>query len=142
MNIRDIMNPTAETISPSTTVKEATSMMAKQNIGFLLVAAEDRLKGTLTDRDIVQRVVAEGKDINTTRIEDILTNRILYCEADQDVNDVARNMSEQKVRRMPVVDQNKQLVGVVSIGDMAQHLEKDKVGDLLCWVTSEGRDAA
>lgn len=142
MNIRDVMNPNAETVSPSTTLKDAASMMAEENIGFLLIGADDQLKGTLTDRDIVLRAVAEGKSLESTTVGEVLTGKVLYCTADQDVDEVARNMSEQKVRRMPVVNEDKRLVGVVSIGDMAQSLNKEEVGRILEGVTSEGRRAA
>lgn len=141
MKIKDIMNSEPETISPSTTVKDAAAMMAKDGVGFLLVGEGDRLKGTITDRDIVVRAVCKGVDVAKTTIGDILMEKILYCREDQDVEDVARNMSEQKVRRMPVVNSEKRLVGVVSIGDLAQHLSKEVVGDVLRSVTSE-RQAA
>jgi len=142
MNVKDVMNPNAETVSPSTTLKDAAAIMAEENIGFLLIGADDELKGTLTDRDIVLRGIATGKDMANTTVEQVLTGSVLYCQADQDVDQVARNMSEQKVRRLPVVDSNKRLVGVVSIGDMAQHLNKDTVGEILKGVTSEGQKAA
>lgn len=142
MNIRDVMNPNTETVSPSTTLKDAAGIMAKKDIGFLLIGADDQLKGTLTDRDIVLRAVAEGKNLESTTVGDVLTGELLYCKADQDVDQVAQNMSEKKVRRMPVVDEDKRLVGVVSIGDMAQALNKDEVGRILEGVTSEGRRAA
>lgn len=142
MNVQDVMNHNAETVNPSTTLKDAADLMAKENIGFLLIGADDRLKGTLTDRDIVLRAVAKGQNLENTTVGDILTNDVLYCRADQDVDQVALNMSEKKVRRMPVVDENKRLVGVVSIGDMAQHLDKDQVGNILKGVTSEGSRAA
>lgn len=141
MNIKDIMNSEPETIDPSTTVKDAAAMMGKDGVGFLLVGEGDRLKGTITDRDIVVRAVCKGVDTTKTTVGDILTEKVLYCQEDQDVEDVARNMSEQKVRRMPVVNSEKRLVGVVSIGDLAQHLSKEVVGDVLRNVTSE-RQAA
>jgi len=142
MNVQDVMNHEAETISPSTTLKDAAGIMAEEGIGFLLVGEDDKLKGTLTDRDVVVRAVAKGQNLENTTVDDFLTGEVLYCRADQEVNDVARNMSQKKVRRMPVVDENKRLVGVVSIGDMAQHLDKDAVGGILQGVTSEGRRAA
>lgn len=138
MNVKDVMNPNAETVSPSTLLKDAAAIMAEENVGFLLIGANDELKGTLTDRDIAVRAVAKGKDIASTTVEEVLSDDALYyCEADQDVDQVARNMSELKVRRLPVVGDNKRLVGVVSIGDMAQHLNKETVGEILKGVTSE-----
>jgi CBS domain-containing protein len=142
MNIRDVMNPDTETVSPSTTLKDAAAIMAKKGIGFLLIGEDDQLKGTVTDRDIVLRAVAEGKNLESTTVGDVLTGELLYCKADQDVDQVAQNMSEKQVRRMPVVNEDKRLVGVVSIGDMAQALNKEEVGRILEGVTSEGRHAA
>jgi len=142
MNVQDVMNHEAETISPSTTLKDAAGIMAEEHIGFLLIGENDKLKGTLTDRDLVVRAVAKGQNLGNTTVDDILTGDLLYCRADQDVTEVARNMSDKKVRRMPVVDENKRLVGVVSIGDMAQHLDKNEVGNILKGVTSEVQHAA
>ncbi len=142
MNVQDVMNHEAETISPSTTLKDAAGIMAEEHIGFLLIGENDKLKGTLTDRDLVVRAVAKGQNLGNTTVDDILTGDLLYCRADQDVTEVARNMSDKKVRRMPVVDEDKRLVGVVSIGDLAQHLDKNEVGNILKGVTSEGQHAA
>jgi|25BtaG_2_1085352.scaffolds.fasta_scaffold06248_2 CBS domain-containing protein len=142
MNVKNLMNRNPETISPSTSLKTAAALMAEKNIGFLLVGADNELKGTLTDRDIVQRAVAKGKNMDQTTVQDALTGTVLYCNADEDINEVARNMSEQKVRRLPVVDNNKRLVGIVSIGDMAQHIDQDKVGKVLQGVTSDDQRAA
>lgn len=136
MNIKDIMNPQARLVSPETSIHQAAESMREQGIGFLLVGEKDRLKGTLTDRDIVIRVVAEGRDIRNTRVSDILTDKVLYCREDQDASEVARNMSEQQVRRMPVVSDNKRLVGVISIGDLAQHLSAETAGRVLQGVTA------
>ncbi|GAB3030202.1 CBS domain-containing protein [Bowmanella dokdonensis] len=136
MNIKDIMNPQARLVSPETSIHQAAESMREQGIGFLLVGENDRLKGTLTDRDIVIRVVAEGRDIRNTRVSDILTDKVLYCREDQDASEVARNMSEQQVRRMPVVSDNKRLVGVISIGDLAQHLSAETAGRVLQGVTA------
>lgn len=142
MNVEDIMNRDPQTISPSTSLKDAAAIMAEKNIGFLLIGAEDELKGTLTDRDIVQRAVAKGKNLENTTVQEILTGTVLYCLANEDVDEVARNMSEQQVRRLPVVDNSKRLVGIVTIGDMAQHISKEAVGGVLKGVTSEGQRAA
>lgn len=141
MNVKDVMNPKADVISPSTTLKEAAEKMERDNVGFLPVGENDELKGTVTDRDIVVRGVCKGKDVNSTSVGDIMTDKVLYCQDSQDVEEVARNMSEQQVRRLPVVDDNKRLVGVVSIGDMAQHLSADVAGKILKGVTAESRAA-
>lgn len=141
MNIKEVMNPKTELVSTSTTLKEAAEKMAQSGVGFLPVGDNDELKGTLTDRDIVLRAVGKGKDAANTTVKEVLTSKVLYCRDDQDAEEVARNMSEQQVRRMPVVDASKRLVGVVSIGDLAQYLSADVAGQVLGGVTSESQAA-
>lgn len=137
MNIKEIMTSSPVLTNPSTTLKEAAEKMAREDIGFLLVGEEDRLQGTLTDRDIVIRGVSKGKDPESTSIGDILTSKVLYCREDQSADEVAHNMSEQQVRRLPVVNEDKRLVGIVSLGDIAQHLSAEVAGQILQGVTAE-----
>lgn len=137
MNIKDIMQPSPILKSSSITLKEAAEIMTKEQVGFLLIGDNDQLRGTLTDRDIVIRGVSKGKDINATSVGDILTDKILYCRESQSAEEVAQNMSEQQVRRLPVVDEEKRLVGIVSLGDIAQHLSGDIAGQVLKGVTEE-----
>lgn len=141
MNVKDIMNPTSEVISASTTLKEAGAKMAKSGVGFLLVGENDELKGTVTDRDIVVRAVSLGKNMESTPVSEVLSGTLLYCYEDNDVEEVAQNMAEQQVRRMAVVNDDKRLIGVVSIGDMAQHLRPDTVGQVLRGITAEQQAA-
>lgn len=141
MNISEIMNPEIEMISAATTLKEAATKMERENIGFLVVGSEKELNGTLTDRDIVLRAVSKGKDMQTTTVGDILSKQVLCCEDSQSVEEVARHMCDEQVRRMPVINSDKQLLGVVSIGDLAQHLKPELVGEVLKGVTEERRAA-
>lgn len=131
MNIKDIMSNNPVLVKPTTSVKDAAAYMTREGIGFLLAGADDELKGTLTDRDIVVRAVATGKDLENTTVADILTDDLLYCREDQGVEEVARNMGEQQIRRLPVVNAQKRLVGVVSLGDIAKHLQPETVGKVL-----------
>ncbi|MDR6982228.1 CBS domain-containing protein [Rheinheimera pacifica] len=131
MNVKDIMSTHPILVKPSTTIQEAAAYMAREGIGFLLAGADDELKGTLTDRDIVLRAVATGKDIENTTVADILTDDLLYCTEDQGVEEVARNMGEKQIRRLPVVNAQKRLVGVVSLGDIAKHLQPETAGKVL-----------
>lgn len=137
MNISEIMNPEIEMISADTTLKEAAAKIERENIGFLVVGSEKELNGTLTDRDIVLRAVSKGKDMQTTTVGDILSKQVLCCENSQSVEEVARHMCDEQVRRMPVINSDKQLLGVVSIGDLAQHLKPELVGEVLKGVTEE-----
>ncbi|MDQ2078511.1 CBS domain-containing protein [Marinimicrobium sp. ABcell2] len=137
MNIKDIMNPNVDMVSASTTLQDAAARMAHDEMGFLLVGDTDQVKGIVTDRDIVLRALGKGRDLSTTTINDILTGKLLYCLESQNVEDVANYMSEQQVRRMPVLNEHKRLVGVITIGDTAQYLNPAMVSQVLSGVTSE-----
>lgn len=139
MKIKEVMNPSAEMVSPNMSVYEAADKMLNENIGFLCVGDNNQLQGTLTDRDIVIRAVAKGKDLRDTKVSEIFTDTLEYCEVDKDVDEAAQLMSQQQIRRLPVLDQNKQLVGIVSIGDLAQHISPQTAGDVLRGVTAEQR---
>lgn len=141
MHIRDIMNPDIEMISASTSIKDAASKMEQQHIGFLVVGDNQQLLGTLTDRDIVLRAVSKGKNMATTKVGDIVSQQVLCCEDSQSVEEVARHMSDEQVRRMPVVNSNRELLGVISIGDLAQHLAPELVGEVLKGVTQDRKAA-
>lgn len=139
MKIKEVMNPSAEMVSPAMSVYEAADKMLNENIGFLPVGDNNQLQGTLTDRDIVLRAVAKGKDLRDTKVSEIFTKQLEYCEADSDVDAAARTMSKEQIRRLPVLDQDKKLIGVVSIGDLAQHLNPQTAGEVLAGVTAEQR---
>lgn len=138
MNVKDVMNSTVVLINPSTNLKEAAEKMAESGVGFLPVGEDDRLQGTVTDHDIVIRGLSSGKDANSTPIREILTGKLIYCSEDQDVEEAARLMGENQVRRLPVVNADKRLTGIISIGDMAQHLSHSAAGKLLSEVTAHG----
>lgn len=128
MNVKDVMNSGATLVAPTTSIKEAAEKMAQDGVGFLPVGENDRLQGTLTDRDIVVRGISKGKDAQSTPISEVFTSELVYCSEDQDVDEVARKMGENQVRRLPVINSDKRLVGVVSIGDLAQHLSQGTAG--------------
>ena len=119
MKIADIMSSNVCLVGPDDTIQFAAPKMEESDIGFLPVGENDRLVGMITDRDIALRAVALGKDPKRTKVRDVMTDRVLYCSAGEDVEDAAENMAELRVRRMPIVDEDKRLVGVVSLGDIA-----------------------
>lgn len=132
MQLRDVMTQNVEIVQPDATVQEAAIKMKALNIGALPVCDGDRLVGLLTDRDITVRATAEGHDPANTKIRDVMTPDITYCFDDQRVGDAARAMAENQIRRMPVLDRNKRLVGIVSLGSLAVHTKDDKLaGDVL-----------
>jgi CBS domain-containing protein len=111
--------------------------MAEEDIGFLPVEEDDRLIGMITDRDIVTRCVAQGKD-GSARVRDAMTRDVKYCFDDESLDDVMENMADQQVRRLPVMDQNKRLVGVLSLADVARLYSPDAVGIAFSGVVSPG----
>ncbi len=119
MQLKDIMSRDLVVIPFSATIQEAAKLMDKLNIGILPVTEEDRLVGTITDRDITIRVVAEGNDPTATLVGEAMTPGIVYCYEDDDVSEAARIMEEQQVRRLIVANDADQPVGLISIGDLA-----------------------
>ena len=119
MFVRDAMTPHAEWISPDLRLVEVARKMRDDGIGCLPVGENDRLVGMITDRDLACRAVAEGKGPDTPVREVMSTEQVLYCFEDEDLNHVAENMSDERVRRLPVMNREKRLVGIVSLGDVA-----------------------
>lgn len=117
--INQVMTPDIVIARPEQTIADAARMMAKADIGSLPVGDDDRLVGMLTDRDIVIRAVAKGLSADTP-VREIMTGNIRYCYDDQDVAEVARNMAELGVRRLPVVNRDKRIVGFVALSNIAQ----------------------
>jgi len=118
MKVHETMTREVRITSPDATIRQAAQMMADLDAGALPVGEKDHLIGMITDRDIAIRGVAEGKGLNT-KVRDVMTAEVKYCFDDQDIEEVAINMSDIKVRRLPVVDRQKHLVGILSIGDIA-----------------------
>jgi CBS domain-containing protein len=129
--IADVMTRGAELTSPDATIQEAARKMAAEDVGFLPVGENDRLIGMVTDRDIALRAVAEGKEPKQTKVREVMTDRVLYCFEDEDADTAVANMSKLQVRRLPVVNRDKRLVGVVSIGDLAIKHSAQKAGKAL-----------
>jgi CBS domain-containing protein len=120
MNVREIMTSGVERIDPNTTLKEAARRMKSMDIGFLPVCEKDRLVGTVTDRDIAVRSVAEGHDVSKTTVDTIMSRNAFFCYDDEDVEECGRQMQGKSVRRMLVLSRDKKLIGVVSLGDIAR----------------------
>jgi CBS domain-containing protein len=119
MKVAEIMSADVQLANPDDTIQAAAQKMKDADVGFLPVGENDRLVGMVTDRDIVLRVAAKGKDPKKTKVRDVMTKQVLYCSEAEDVTEAAENMAELRIRRLPIVDRNKRLVGVVSLGDIA-----------------------
>ncbi|MFV8258793.1 CBS domain-containing protein [Bdellovibrio bacteriovorus] len=119
MKVKDVMHERAEYINRDRTVREAAEMMAKGDYGCLPIEENDRMIGMITDRDITLRVVAKGLDPNVTKVSECMSKGIEYCFEDDNLLDVGEMMASQKIRRMPVINESKRLVGMLSLGDIA-----------------------
>ncbi|HEV7436551.1 MAG TPA: CBS domain-containing protein [Pseudorhizobium sp.] len=118
MRVSEIMSRDVHIANPQQTISEIARIMADREIGFMPVGENDQLVGTITDRDIVVRAVADGMG-GDAKVREVMTQDVKYCFEDEDVDDITRNMGDVKVRRLPVVNSDKRLTGVVSIGDAA-----------------------
>jgi CBS domain-containing protein len=123
--------------TPDQSLLEAAKLMAEGDCGVLPVGENDKLVGMLTDRDIVVRGLAEGKDANTP-IREVMSSDVRYCYEDDDLSDVAQNMGELQVRRLPVVNKDKRLVGIVSLGDIAISQERQPAAEALSSISEHG----
>lgn len=133
MLVKDCMTKHVELTDPSMKIVEAARKMRDGDFGMLPVGENDRLVGMITDRDITIRLVAEGLSPDECTVGDIMSKRVLYCFEDQDTKDVALNMGQNQVRRLPVLNRDKRLVGIISIGDiaLAPAAEKQMTGEAL-----------
>ncbi len=132
MRVKDVLTPDVETVTPDTRLHEVARKMKELNVGSVPVCSGKRLLGMITDRDITIRATAEGRDPSNTPVSEAMTDEVIFCYEDQDV-DVARQLMEQyQVRRLPVVDGQDQLVGIVSLGDLATRAgEEEEMGEAL-----------
>lgn len=119
MKVADVMTRDVCVVNPDQTVKQAAALMSAHDIGSLPVGEDDRLVGMITDRDIAMRGVAKGKGPRA-KVREIMTEAIKYCFEDEDVAHVSRNMADVQLRRLPVVDRDKRLVGILALGDLAR----------------------
>jgi len=119
MRVNEVMTRRAECIPPDATLQEAAERMKKLDVGSLPVCDNNRLVGMLTDRDITVRSVSDGFDPRTDLVRDVMTPEVVYCFEDQDVTEAAKLMREKQIRRLAVLNRNKRLTGIVSLGDLA-----------------------
>jgi len=119
MQVKEIMTPKPECVSPEESLQDAARKMRNLDVGPLPVCDNDRLAGMITDRDIVINAVAEGRNAQTTKVREAMTGKVIYCFEDDDVEEAGRTMQEHQVRRLVVLNRDKRMVGIVSLGDLA-----------------------
>jgi len=137
MLVCETMTTDVEIVHPRQSIREAAHLMAQLDIGVLPVADGDHLVGMITDRDIAVRAVGEGR-ASDTEVRDIMTKEVMYCFEDEELDQVTHNMRDIKLRRLPVLDRRKRLVGIVSLGDIALADGPTHAGDALCGISKPG----
>lgn len=137
MKIRDVMTRSVETVTPDQTAQEAASFMARAEAGSIPVCENDKLVGMVTDRDIAVRGVAEGQGPDC-KVRDLMTDHIICAREDEDIDSVAQRMSREQVRRLPVLDDNNRMVGIVSLGDLSRETDGETANQALEGVSQPG----
>jgi CBS domain-containing protein len=137
MKVSEAMSRDVRVASPEQTIEQAARMMASLDAGVLPVGEHDRLVGMITDRDIAIRGVAQGKGPDA-KVRDVMTSDVKYCYEDEEIADVTLNMADIQVRRLPVLDHSKRLVGIVSLGDVAVTNEEGLAGEALAGISRPG----
>jgi CBS domain-containing protein len=129
--IRDVMTREVTTVSPDARLTDVARIMRDEDIGSVPVAQGNELLGMVTDRDIVIRALADGDGIDRRTAGEVMTSGVQCCREDQNVGDVLKDMGDQQIRRLPVVDADRKLVGIVSIGDLSREAKAKQVGTAL-----------
>ena len=139
MRISDVMTRDVATVRPDQTAREAATFMLDSDAGSIPVTEGDRLIGMITDRDIAVRGIAKGLGPDTP-VRDLMTSGLICARADDNVDEVATKMSEAQVRRLPVIDDSENLVGIVSLGDLARETDGEGAHEALEGVSASGGD--
>lgn len=130
MQVKDAMHSDALWREPTTSVTDIAKLMKKEDIGCVPIGENDRLIGMVTDRDITVRGVANGGDLTGQTARDVMTKDIVYCTENEDIADAVHLMEDKKLRRLPVINDNKRLVGMLSLGDVAHAASQNLSGEL------------
>ena len=137
MKVREAMTEDVLLAQPDQSIRDAARMMAEHDIGALPVSENDRLVGMITDRDIAVRAIADDRGPDT-KIADVMSREVLYCFDDEDLDDVASNMADVQVRRLPVVNRDKRLVGIVSLSVVAACEDAKQTGRAIAGISTPG----
>lgn len=135
MKVKDAMHKGVEWVEPTTSVVEIATKMSEHDIGAIPIGENDRLIGMVTDRDIVIRGVVKGGTISNLTARDVMTKGIVYCRDDEELDDALRIMEQKKIRRMPVIDASKRMVGMLSLGDISHKTSHELTGELAAAVS-------
>jgi CBS domain-containing protein len=130
-SIRELMTPNPRSLESGSTVMEAARLMRDQDVGLVPVTEGDKLVGTVTDRDIVVRVVAEGTPLESVTVGEIASRELVTIDPQQDLDEALKLMARHQVRRLPVVEEDGKLIGIVAQADVAKHASDEQTGDLV-----------
>jgi len=136
MKVKDVMHQGATWFGPDASIREIARAMRDQDIGAVPIGENDRLVGMVTDRDIVCHGLATGMDVEDMTARDVMSGPILYCRTEEELDDAAHFMEIKGVRRLPVIDGNKRMVGILSLGDIAAFSTRDMSGEVMEAVTA------
>ena len=131
MKVKDVMHPGVTWMTPNTPISELARKMRDEDIGAIPIGDNDRLVGMVTDRDITCRALADGLDINRATAGDVMSRGIVYCGADADIEDAVRIMEKNQVRRLPVINEKKRMVGMLSLGDISHKVPHMLSGEVV-----------
>ncbi|MCS0501252.1 CBS domain-containing protein [Ancylobacter mangrovi] len=137
MQVWEVMTRDVRVANADETIEQAARLMAGLDAGSLPVGKDNRLVGMITDRDIVMRAVAAGKGPET-KVHEVMTPDVKYCFAEQEIEEVSRNMGDLQIRRLPVVDTDKQLIGILSLADVATAATDGAAGVALAGISRPG----
>ncbi|MBI1193486.1 MAG: CBS domain-containing protein [Bacteroidetes bacterium] len=130
MKVKQAMHKTVNWQPPGTSLSEIAKIMKKEDIGAIPIGENDRLIGMVTDRDIVVRGLSNGSNLSTLSARDVMTKRVLYCHEDDDIKDAVSLMKKNQVRRLPVLNGDKRMTGMLSLGDVSHSTDHTVAGDL------------
>ncbi len=139
MKVKDMMHKGVECASPDASVSKIALMMKELDVGAIPIAKDGKLLGMITDRDIALRCVAGSEDMSKVKAKDVMTHGVVYCRDNEDVEDAVRIMEGKQVRRLPVLDEEMEMVGMVSLGDISHALPRDITGEVTRAVSAHHR---
>ena len=129
MRVEDFVKGNVRTVSRETSIQEVARLMAEEDVGFIpVIDSSGKPLGTITDRDIVVRLIAKGGDVKNARVEQAMTKEVVSVRPDEDIGKVAQLMKDRKISRVLICDQGGKPVGVISLGDLAERHEEEEVG--------------
>lgn len=136
MKVKDAMHKGAQWVSPDTPLTEVARKMKELDVGSIPVGENDRLVGMVTDRDIACRAVADGRDCDAVTAREVMTDGIIFCRDMEDLDDALRIMEQKQIRRLPVINEQKRLVGMLSLGDVSQAAPHALTGEVTAAVSA------